>query len=130
MTTGDINIGTLSTSDIYLGNATNSTTGTDKGTCHIQKCQFGTNGSIFREMRFGTIAGGSGSGTVSFSPAMISAPIVTSQIISNSSTQTFSVNISSVSTTGFSYSKNWVYNNATAGGNPVSESVYWIAISP
>jgi hypothetical protein len=129
-TTGDINIGTNATSDIYLGNATNATAGTNVGVCHINKAQAGTNGSVFREIRFGTIAGGSGNGTVGFTPNMVSNPIVFAQINSSSSTQTFSVGISSVSTTGFSYNKNWIYNNATAGGNPLGESIYWIAISP
>ena len=128
-TTGDINIGINGTSDIYLGNAAVGTT-TDKGTCHISKCQFGTNGSYFREIRFGTILGGSGNGSVTFTPNMVSNPIVFAQIISSSSTQTFSVGISSASTTGFSYNKNWIYNNATAGGNPLGESINWIAISP
>jgi hypothetical protein len=80
-------------------------------------------------MRYGTVAGGTSSGTITFSPSMISAPIITSQIISSSSTQTFCINIHTVTTTGFSYVKNWIYNNATAGGNPTSESFYWIAIS-
>ena len=81
-------------------------------------------------MRFGTVAGGTTSGTVSFSPAMISSPVISANIVSNSSTQVFCINIHTVSTSGFSYIKNWIYNNGTPGGNPQGESFYWIAISP
>ena len=127
MTSGDINIGTLSTSDIYLGNATNATTGTDKGTCHIQKCQFGTNGSIFREMRFGAVGTGSTPGTITFTPAMVSAPIVFATISSVQSNQVISIVISAVSTTGFTYNKTYIASGGSLGTS--GEAFNWIAIS-
>jgi len=127
MTTGDINIGTLSTSDIYLGNATNATTGTDKGTCHIQKCQFGTNGSIFREIRFGAVVAGSSPGTITFSPAMISAPIVFATIVSPQANQVISIVITAVSTTGFTYNKTYIASGGSLGTS--GEAFNWIAIS-
>ena len=81
LTTGDINIGTISTSDIYIGNGTNATTGTDKGTCHINKCQI-LSGSIFRSVLFGTVSGGSGSNTVPFGQTLPSIPSVVGTMIS------------------------------------------------
>ena len=134
-TTGDINIGTNATSDIYLGNATNATAGTNVGVCHINKAQAGTNGSVFREMRFGVVSGGSGSGSVSFTPAMTSTPtIFTGGLQSTNAGQVFSIQISTISTTGFSYIKVYIAfvsgsSTITGAGGASGESFSWMAIS-
>jgi hypothetical protein len=127
MTTGDINIGTISTSDIYIGNSTNATTGVNKGTCHISKCQFGDNGSYFREMRFGAVGLTASTGTVTFSPAMIATPVVTATIVSVQTNQVISILITAVSTTGFSYVKTYIATGGSLG--PSGEAFNWIAIS-
>jgi hypothetical protein len=127
MTTGDINIGTISTSDVYIGNATNATTGTDKGTCHISKCQFGANGSYFREMRFGAVGATASAGTVTFSPAMISAPIVTASIVTSVTNQVISILITGSTVNGFSYNK--IYSGSGGSVGTSGEAFNWIAIS-
>jgi hypothetical protein len=138
MTTGDINIGTLSTSDIHIGNSTNATTGTDKGICHISKCQFGpvANGSVFREIRFGTVPGGSQTGTVTFknlagvNTAMISIPVVFTQIITASSitTSIFSLAINDITASQFTYTKNAMTSTGSFGAAN-TETFNWIAVS-
>ena len=124
--TGDINIGTNSTSDIYIGNIA-SGMALNSGICHINKLQIAS-GSVFRSVLFGTVAGGSGSNTVSFGQTLPVIPLVVATITSTSLTQVFSVTISAT-TTGFTYYKNFCYTDAvTAGGAAVDEAISWIAI--
>ena len=128
MTTGDINIGTISTSDIYIGNSTNSTTGTNVGVCHINKCQIGS-GSTFRSVLFGTVSGGSGSATVSFGQTLPSIPSMVGTLISTNLTQVFSLAIVAT-TTGFTYYKNYIAfsgTTITASGGAAAESFNWVA---
>jgi hypothetical protein len=125
--TGDINIGTNSTSDIYIGNIA-SGTGVNTGICHINKLQIAS-GSVFRSVLFGTVAGGSGSGNVSFEQTLPSTPLVVATIVNNASlNQVFSITINPT-TTGFTYYKNFIYTDAvTAGGAATAEAFSWIAI--
>ena len=128
LTTGDINIGTISTSDIYIGNSSSSTTGTNVGVCHINKCQIGS-GSTFRSVLFGTVAGGSGSATVSFGQTLPSTPSVVGTIISSNLTQVYSLTIVAT-TTGFTYYKNYLAFSGTTitnSGGASGESFSWVA---
>jgi hypothetical protein len=128
-TTGDINIGTNSTSDIYIGNATNSTSTTDKGTCHINKCQIGS-GSIFRSVLFGTVASGSGSATVAFGQTLSSVPIVVCTVNASFTNQLTTITVIAT-TTGFTYYKNFIQfsgNSITSTGS-AGESFNWVAYS-
>ena len=111
-----------------IGNGTNATTGTDKGTCHINKCQIGS-GSIFRSVLFGTVNGGSSTNTVSFGQTLPSIPSVVGTIISTSSTQIYSLTIVAT-TTGFTYYKNYLAfsgNSITGSGGASAESFNWVA---
>ena len=75
------------------------------------------------------VAGGSATGTVSFGYTFTTPPIVTATIVSNSNAAVFSVLINTVTTTGFSYSKAFVYANPVAtGGGATSEPFNYIAI--
>jgi hypothetical protein len=132
-TTGDINIGTNSTSDIYIGNAA-SGTATDTGVCHINKLQVGSAGSVFRQILFGTVAGGAGlgTGTVSFGTTLLATPYIYGSLITPSvnTSQMFSLSFSGISTTGFTYVKNNIIlsgTTITAAGLATNESFSWIA---
>ena len=125
--TGSISVGNSATSDIIIGNGTNATSGVNLGACHINKCQFGANGSYFREMRFGAVAQTASAGTVTFSPAMIATPVVTATIVSVQTNQVISILITAVSTTGFSYVKTYIASGGSLG--PSGEAFNWIAIS-
>jgi len=126
-TTGDINIGANSTSDIYIGNVASGAT-LNAGACHINKCQFGGNGTYFREIRFGQVAGSVQSATVSFGTAMISTPYVYCQLIDNSTTAVTSIVVSAVSSSSFVYTKGQLTSAASFGGAPTL-GFYWIAVS-
>jgi hypothetical protein len=128
-TTGDINIGVNSASDIYIGNATSATAGLNVGTCHISKCQIGTNGTTFRQVLCGVVAAGSGSATVSFGVTLLAVPIVVATINSTIASQIYSL-IVSPSTTGFTYTKTTIVLSGatiTAAGPATSETFNWVA---
>jgi len=93
--TGNILIGKTPISDIFIGNGTNNTALVNNGTCYINKLQVGSvataagnglgTGTPFRLVILGTVAGGSGSGTVTITgaPTSGSNPIVFAQVNSN-----------------------------------------------
>ncbi len=122
---GNLGLGTtnpLSTLDIS-GNA-RITGNVNVGT----QLQIGNSNTI-KDIRTGIVAGGASTGSVTFSPAMSSIPVIATTIQSSFTTQLFSINIFPVSTTGFSYSKTYLPTNGGAGGQAVGESFWYIAIS-
>ena len=112
-----------------MGNGDNSNNTANNGRVTINKLQIGT-GPVMRNMRFGTVAGGSQSAVVSFSPAFPSgqSPFITGSIQSSLVTKVYSLTFSSVSNTSFRYTKNWVDQNAFLGSG-ITESFDWIAIA-
>jgi hypothetical protein len=132
ITTGILNIGTgITTGDIFIGNTTGTTAGAlgditmgngsnnnntaGNGTVTINKLQIGT-GPIIRNVRFGSVAGGSTSAVVSFSPAFPSGqvPYIVGNIQSSSTTQVFSLVFSSVGISSFRYTKIQTAENKAA----------------
>ena len=87
--------------------------------------------SIVKGMKAGQVAGSctpqGSSGSVSFGVTFSSTPYVTATIISASTTQAFSVNIHSITTTGFSYIK--TVANGSGLGPATCESFNWFAIA-
>jgi hypothetical protein len=80
----------------------------------------------------GLVAGGSQTGSVTFSTAFSATPIVVATINApDASNNAYFINISSVSTTGFNYKK-WFANSAASStiGNSVGETFNWIAMLP
>jgi len=75
----------------------------------------------------GTVTTSSGSGSVNFGYTFYSPPIVTASIIASSSSAMISVQISSITTTGFSFVKN-AFNTGNATLQVAAESFNWIAI--
>jgi hypothetical protein len=80
------------------------------------------------QLASGTGPTGSGSGTITFPFTFSNIPKVVASIISSSTTQVFSITVSSVSTTGFTYTKTWIPTGGGTGGAATSESFYWIAM--
>jgi hypothetical protein len=134
MTTGDILIGnTTGTTagalgDIIMGNGANSNNSANNGRVTINKLQIGT-GPIMRNVRFGTVAGGSSTNTVNFSPAFPAgqSPYIIGSIQSND-TYVFSVNFSNVTVNSFRYKKVLAANGGTVGVTS-PEPFDWIAWS-
>ena len=127
-TTGRLNIGVNNTSDIYLGSSNSVTAGTNLGVCHINKCQFGANGSTFRDMRFGTLTTGT---TITFSPAFLNTPIIfVSTPQATTTTQLWSIQISAITTTGCTVTRQYfaVSGSSISGSGAFGEAVSWMAI--
>ncbi len=122
---GNIGIGTsnpLSTLDIS-GNA-RITGNVNVGT----QLKIGNSNTI-KDIRTGIVAGGTSTGSVTFSPAMSSVPVITTTIQSSNTGQVFSITIYSISINGFSYSKTFLPTNGGIGGQATDESFWYIAIS-
>jgi hypothetical protein len=134
MTTGTVVIGNItgttagSLGNIIMGNGANNNNTQNNGRVTINKLQIGT-GPIMRNVRFGTVAGGSASAAVNFSPAFPSgqSPYIVGSIQSNKG-YVFSVCFSAVSNTSFTYTKNLSANGGIVGTAP-SESFDWFAWS-
>jgi hypothetical protein len=110
--------GTVSGSlgDIVMGNASNNLNTVGNGRVSINKLRVGT-GPVMRNMRFGTVAGGSQSAVVSFSPAFPSgqSPFIVGNIQSSLVTKVYSITFSSVGNTSFRYTKNYVDQSGFLG---------------
>ena len=114
--------------NIEIGNDTNNSTSANNGTCQIQKLQIGT-GPVMRNVRFGTVAGGVQTNTVTFSPAFPSgqSPYIIGNIQSGNTSQVFSLTFSNVSVSSFKYTKNFTAGAGVFGAT--GESFDWIAFS-
>jgi len=111
-----------------MGNGANNNNTQNNGRVTINKLQIG-NGPIFRNVRYGSVAGGSTSAVVSFSPAFPSGqvPYIVGNIQSASTTLVYSLVFSSVGMSSFRYTKT---QTAGAGGvGPATESFNWYAWS-
>jgi hypothetical protein len=94
--------------------------------------QVGSAGSVFRQILFGTVAGGSGTASVSFGTTLLATPYIYGSLITPSvnTSQMFSLSFSGISTTGFTYVKNNIIlsgTTITAAGLATNESFSWIA---
>jgi hypothetical protein len=135
---GNILIGKYSTSDTFIGNGTNNNTTVNNGTCYINKLQVGSvataagnglgTGTPFRLVILGTVAGGSGSGTVTIpgAPTSGSNPIVFAQVNVYNTTAPYSINLNPTSVSTFNWAK--LYWIGTGFGNPTAEGFNYIAI--
>ena len=136
--TGNILIGKTPISDIFIGNGTNNATTVNNGTCYINKLQVGSvataagngigTGTPFRLVILGSVAGGSGSGSVTITgaPTSGSNPIVFAQVIVNNTTTPYSININPTSVSTFNWAK--LYWTGAGFGNPTAEGFNYIAI--
>jgi hypothetical protein len=135
---GNIMIGKNATADIFIGNGTNNTTGINNGICYINKLQVGSvataagngigTGTPFRLVILGSVAGGSGNGTVSIpgAPTSGSNPIVFAQVNVSNTTTPYSINISPASVSTFNWAK--LYWTGAGFANPTAEGFNYIAI--
>jgi hypothetical protein len=135
---GNILIGKYSTSDTFIGNGTNNTALVNNGICYINKLQVGSvataagngigTGTPFRLVILGSVAGGSGSGTVSIpgAPTSGSNPIVFAQVNVSNTTTPYSINISPASVSTFNWAK--LYWTGAGFANPTAEGFNYIAI--
>ena len=133
--TGDINIGTNSTSDIYIGNVA-AGTGVDTGICHINKLQVGAGtGSIFRCVILKQLVGAgltSGTETITGAPTGLGNPLIFTQINSDVSPNAlFSIGVSVTTTGGFSWIKNFINyagSSIIASGQASAQTFNYLAI--
>lgn len=77
----------------------------------------------------GTVASGSGSGSVSFGTTFASNPTVFAQIQVNITVAVYTVHVSAITTTGFNYSKSYTSGTSAAAG-ATGEAFSWLAIGP
>jgi len=135
ITSGDIFIGNTSGTtsnalgDITMGNGANNNNTASNGRVTINKLRIG-NGPIFRNVRYGSVAGTTSSATVNFSPAFPSGqvPFITGSIQSGSNNRAYSLAFSSITNTSFIYNK--YYIASTGGFNAaVTEGFHYYAWS-
>lgn len=146
MTTGRVNIGSaLTTGDIFIGNTTGTTTGAlgdismgndtnnsssaGNGTVRIYKLRIG-NSPVLRNIRYGSVAGGSSNSSFNFAPAFPSGqvPFIVGTIQSNANNRAYSIAFTGVTNTSCTYHK--YYIASTGGFNAaVSESFHYYAWS-
>jgi hypothetical protein len=72
--------------------------------------------------------GGAATGNTSFGITFGYTPNVVASVYANDITAVFGVQITAVSTTGFSYRKTFYRFNGAYGGDAVSEAFFWIAM--
>ena len=102
----------------------------NNGCCTIWKLQVGRSPAI-REIRFGTVAGGSSNATVSFATplALGITPIVIGTINSTNTGLIFSLVFYNVSNVGFTYNKIQTNGGGGGVGPATNESFGWYAMS-
>ena len=83
-------------------------------------------GTAFQIARASGAGSGITTGTVTFPFTFTNVPTVTATISSASNTQVFSVHLSDVTTTGFTYTK--TYYSLLSGVAAANEAFHWIAI--
>jgi len=81
-----------------------------------------------KQFASGIQGGGAATGTTSFPFTFTNIPVVVASISQNDNGSVFGVQITSISTTGFSYRKTFYRFANGYGGEAVSEHFYWIAI--
>ena len=82
-----------------------------------------------RQVRFGRVASGSGSATVTFGVALPAGqtPYIIGNVLASSTNQVFSVHFSNITNTGFTYTKTFVYTTSGTGGLATGEAFDWWA---
>jgi hypothetical protein len=97
------------------------------GTTAVNALLMNAGGTAFQIARANNAGSGIVSGSITFPFTFTNVPAVTTSISSASNTQVFSVNVSNVTTTGFSYVKTYYFVSGASGG-PASEGFHWIAL--
>lgn len=80
------------------------------------------------QMASGLIGSGTQTGNVSFPFTFTNTPIVVLTENSNSTNETFGATTYNISTTGFSYVKNFAFTSLGGGGGSTSEQCFWLAM--
>ena len=135
-TTGSINIGDQAGTtsgalgNIYIGNDANSLTSANNGIVQVNKLRVGANGTPFRQMRVGLISTG---GAQTFSPAFPTGVVPIIFLASPQSAltnQIWSMQVNSVTNTGFNAVKQYfqVTGTAISGSGSFGENVSYMAI--
>ena len=96
------------------------------GTVAVNALLMNAGGTAFQIARASGAGSGITTGTVTFPFTFTNAPTVTASISSASNTQVFSVHLSDVTTTGFTYTK--TFYSLSGGGGAAAEAFHWIAI--
>ena len=135
LTTGDIIIGnttgttTGALGDISMGNGTNNSSSAGNGTVRIFKLRIG-NSPVLRNIRYGSVAGGSSNSSFNFAPAFPSGqvPFIVGTIQSNANNRVYSIAFTGVTNTSCTYHKYYI---ASSGGfnAAVTESFHYYAFS-
>ena len=127
---GRINIGTGTKCDTYIGNGLNNSDALNSGGCTIWKLQIGFS-PVIRQVRFGTVGGGSSNNTVSFSPpfALGTTPIIFGTINSSNTGLIYSLVFTSVTNLSFRYNKIQTNGGGGGVGPATNESFDWYAMT-
>lgn len=113
---GNIGIGTTNPSSVLQVN----------GTTAVNSLLMNAGGTAFQIARARNVGSGVSSGSVTFPFTFANVPAVTVSLTSASNTQVFSVNVSNVTTTGFTYTK--TFYSISGGGGAANEPFDWIAV--
>ena len=136
LTSKTSNIGITSLSNSYIGNGTSNSNGINTGVCSINKLQVGNtafgngvaNGTAVRCIIYGTVAGGSTSGTVTISgaPTGASNPYIFASINVTTTTTPYFINVNPNGTNTFTYYKSFL--SGTTINAASAESFNYMAI--
>jgi hypothetical protein len=97
------------------------------GTAAVNALLMNAGGTAFQIARANNAGSGVTSGSITFPFTFTNVPAVTTSISSASNTQVFSVNVSNITVTGFSYVKTYYFVSGVLGGL-ASEGFHWIAL--
>jgi hypothetical protein len=114
---GYVGIGTTNPSSLLQVN----------GTTAVNALLMNAGGTAFQIARANNAGSGVTSGSITFPFTFTNVPAVTTSISSASNTQVFSVNVSNITVTGFSYVKTYYFVSGVLGGL-ASEGFHWIAL--
>jgi hypothetical protein len=114
---GNVGVGTNNPSSLLQVN----------GTTAVNALLMNAGGTAFQIARANNAGSGVTSGSITFPFTFTNVPAVTTSISSASNTQVFSVNVSNITVTGFSYVKTYYFVSGASGG-PASEGFHWIAL--
>jgi hypothetical protein len=113
--------------NITTGGLEVTSAGRVNGNLRVNSIEMNSGGGAKR-MANGSVAGGSETGTVNFPFTFSNIPSVIANIDANTGSIVFNVQISNISTTGFTYRKTFWHFGSSYGGGAVSEGLHWIAI--